>query len=147
MPDAAAERRPSADRWSVLEIIEHTAIVDNLFSARIAAQEPGEEEINNKERELSLFDKVSSPDQSIMAPQITHPKGIFHTCADALEHFENTRLKVGSILAAKEREVRCLRVAHPVLGTISGYEAFLLIAAHTQRHVAQILAIGTIGKS
>jgi hypothetical protein len=42
------------------------------------------------------------------------------------------------LFATRQANLRKLEIDHPVLGSISGYEAALVIAAHRLRHRNQI---------
>ena len=141
VPEERAKVRSQPECWSVVEIIEHVAIVDELFSKRILHAQSTPEMIRNPEREVFITTNIPLREQLISAPPAAHPQGIFATTSDALERFSKVRVRVSEILKEKEQNLRFLEVTHPVLGRISGYEAFLLLAAHTNRHVTQILEL------
>jgi hypothetical protein len=139
--DEEANYKSQPQCWSILEVVEHVVLVDMLSSRRIAKTEPVAEKIENADREQLISNKVSSREAPISAPAISHPQGKFSTVADALSDFEQGRARVLKVLAEREDSLRYLPIAHPVFGTISGYDCFLLIAAHTQRHRNQIREI------
>ncbi len=58
--------------------------------------------------------------------------------SEALAELSASRVRLIEMIEDREADLRYTEVNHPILGGISGYEAFLLIAAHAHRHANQI---------
>lgn len=132
-------------RWSVLECIEHIALVQDGFSGRILTSPVGAEAAANPERERELYRTVESRERAVPTPKVVEPRNTFVNLAEAMENFKQTHSRVLNRLKRVELNLRCLQVQHPVLGLLNGYEAFLVIGAHTMRHVAQIHELANEG--
>ena len=138
LSEVSARRKPGPGGWSAVECIEHIAMVDDGFSARIVKSQAGTEPVSDPAREATLVSMVVSRETPISAPAVVQPQGKFQTLPDALAHFDDTRKIVRERIADVEPRLRFLQVEHPVLGVITGYEAFLILPAHTHRHIKQI---------
>ncbi len=137
LPESIWQKAP-AGRWSGLECVEHIALVADGFSRQIVTSPMGAEGVANPEREADLYRMVHSRERAISAPQVVQPRNRFTTLSDAMAHFRQIHTEVLNRLKQVEPHLRSLQVQYPVLGLITGYEAFLTIGAHTMRHVAQI---------
>lgn len=139
--DQQAQQKINPDCWSILGIVEHVALVDTAFSGRIAESRPGSEELGDADREYLIRNRVSVRGAPLSAPVFTHPQDRFATMDAALTNFDEARSRVRDILRQTEDGLRHRPVTHPAFGVMSAYEAFLLIAAHTHRHINQIREI------
>src|SRR5262247_614103 len=86
LADAAAVSKPSPDRWSVLECIEHVVKVEERFlgwleNAAPIAPSP------NPQNEARLFGIVTDRTNKAAAVEAVVPSGRFHALPDALIAF------------------------------------------------------------
>ncbi len=138
LPDDVWKGGP-AGRWSGLECVEHICLVADGSSKMIVTSPVGAVEgVPNPEREADLYRMVQSREKTIPAPEGTQPRNRFTDVPEAMAYFQRTQTRVLQRLERAEPNLRRLQVQHPVLGLLNGYEAFLIIGAHTMRHVAQI---------
>ncbi len=72
------------------------------------------------------------------APERIRPKGRFATREETIRAFEERR--AANIAYARETSepLRDRFAPHPFAGVIDGYQWILFLAAHTDRHAAQI---------
>ena len=124
--------------WSVLECIEHIALVADGFSQRIVASPAGVQAPGNPGREEELHRLVRSRETRVAAPHRVQPQNRFASPDEALAEFDRVNAAVLLRLSEGEPQLRALQVQHPALGLLNGYEAFYVIDAHTRRHMAQI---------
>jgi DinB superfamily len=145
--------KPSPDRWSILEILEHMATVHQVVLRRVLEQlpqapgpEPG--------RDSQLLDALvvkKIPDRSIKAkaPEFIQPTGevapedslarIFADYERMIEILEATPGLREHILESPPLRV----VTQGAHTTLDGYQWVLTAAAHDERHVRQIEELKT----
>jgi uncharacterized damage-inducible protein DinB len=141
MDEAQAKARPDAERWSVLECVEHITIVEEYFFAQLEKAEKLDAPRINKEHEARLMAGVPDRSTRRQAPEMVRPSGRFATLAEALVHFNTRRER--SIQFAQDRagDLYYLTSEHPRFGTVNGVEWLIFIAGHGRRHTAQIQEI------
>ena len=137
-PESLAKTRPEADRWSVLECVEHVATVEEMFLKRLAGGEYTEASPEDKAKEVSLAARIVDRSSRRQAPETVRPTGRFTSLSEGLEHFDNARER--SLRFAQERAADLYSLAsfHPVFGPLNGVEALIIIASHSRRHAEQI---------
>ena len=137
IPEFLATIRPEAERWSVLECVEHVAMVEEVFLGRIAtgaSEVPPEDKI----KEAALAARVVDRSTRREAPETIRPKGRFTTLAQGMERFHGARARSVQFAQDNAANLYALTVAHPVFGQLNGVEALIIIAAHARRHAEQI---------
>ncbi len=148
VPPNLRDQSPAPDRWSVAQVLQHLALIENrvgaLISKRISgarAEGLGPEiessPILNERHAAKIADrsfKVSAP------PEIAPPSDIdAETAWAALEQSRETlRAAVisGDGLALSE-----IIHPHPVLGEINLYQWILFVGSHEVRHIGQVREI------
>ncbi len=135
-PHAAA--RPDAERWSVLDCVEHVTTVEEYFLGKLKASEKLAAPRIDKEKEAILSARIPDRSARIKAPAAVVPAGRFTTLAEALEQFNAGR--TASVRFAEDRsdDLYFLASEHPRFGTMNGVELMIAIAGHARRHAAQI---------
>jgi hypothetical protein len=135
-------RRPAPDRWSIAECAEHVAAAElplARFFASGARSEPSEEErreIRGKDDFVRKFLRDRS--QRGEAPERIRPKGRFATREETIRTFEERRAANLAYVRETSEPLRDRYGPHPFAGMIDGYQWVLFLAAHTDRHAAQI---------
>lgn len=137
LSDTEAAMRPSPECWSVIENIEHVAIVETNMLRRIREADPvvGDPPA---ERIAEIVEKVKVRAAKRQAPPTAHPTGECATIAAALEKFEVARKRTLELLQADDRDLHRHTIVHPAFGPVTVFECFHMIAAHPSRHAAQI---------
>ena len=136
--ESLATTRPEAERWSVLECVEHVATVEEMFLKRLASGEYSEAPAGDTAKEASLAARIVDRSSRRQAPETVVPKGRFTSLAEGLEQFEGARGR--SLQFARERaaDLYTLASMHPAFGPLNGVEALIIIASHSRRHAEQI---------
>lgn len=134
----SAIRKRAEGRWSPVDCIEHLVLVERAFGARIYRSSQEEEPILNEQREMEIRTTVPTRTQRFSAPEAAQPRGLFGDIPGALQGLMEVNARLADFVREKEESLRYRRVEHPVMGTITAYEAILLVAAHRRRHVGQI---------
>jgi hypothetical protein len=147
VPEMLRDRPPAADRWSVAEVLEHLALVEERFKTIIAdrlteARASG----LGAERETSpivptlnlagILDRSSKH----QAPDVVRPQGSDWTTAwSRLEDVRRSFLGVygsGDGLALAD-----VVHVHPRLGSLNLYQWGVWVGGHEARHTEQIREI------
>lgn len=144
VPPQFRDERPATDGWSVAQVLEHLAIVEEravTIVADLAAQAPA----TDASRALppSAFDRSALRDrtQRIEAPAPIQPTGTVDADA-AWERLTRSRSALASALAAAaDRDLGAVTRVHPRLGTLTGWQWVAALGGHEERHAAQIREI------
>jgi hypothetical protein len=133
--------KPAPDRWSVAEVVEHLALLEDLFANKLSAQISGAPagKLDAAKVDAEILAKVPDRSTKFQAPDYLVPTGRW-TPSEALEHFLADRRKTASFLTSMP-DLRSHVLTHPALGAMDGYEWVLAVAAHTERHTKQILEV------
>jgi hypothetical protein len=144
VPAARRGERPSPDRWSVAETVEHLAMTERLITKACtrqlaAAREAGlgaETETSSVLSSLPV-EAVASRANRLNAPERLVPTGID---ADvALRDLETARAAFREFVASCDGlALGQVSFPHPSLGPLNMYQWLLFVAGHQARHAAQI---------
>jgi hypothetical protein len=137
LSDEHARRRPEAERWSVLECVEHVILGDDAMLVRVSAHStpgapPGER------REELILRGMTNRERKFAAPELVRPTGRFSSMQDAIEVFRQRRARSVAYVEQYQEDPRNRTTLHPGLGPISCHEMFLALALHPARHALQI---------
>lgn len=137
--DQDAARRPSADRWSVLECLEHICLTEDSMYEAFTTRIPRVDEPGRRDREDDMIRGTLLRLEKIAAPERLRPIGRFASVAEALDHFSRGRTRITKYVESCDRDNRFYRAKHPTMGEITGEEFLIIIALHPARHASQIL--------
>lgn len=147
LSEAQLHARPDEQAWSIAQIVEHVAIVNEGMS-RICAKLLSKAEAHGQENDGSvrienefLQPGSSAAEQKFQAPEMVHPSGnvsVAESLAklDALQaHFDELRSKFESIDGTSHK------FPHPLFGDLSAQEWLVLSGGHEARHLRQVKRI------
>jgi hypothetical protein len=142
LTDAQLEYKPAADRWSVIECVEHITLIEKAISEgeQHLMQQPANPE---KRKEIKTTDEqiiknVEDRSHKVKAPEFGVPKHSYSSNAEAIKNFTDQRNKLIEYVTNTNDDMRNHVMDHPVLGPIDAYQLLLLDAAHTTRHTKQL---------
>ena len=149
VPSQLREKRPTPDRWSVAEVLEHLVRVESgltkLLTGRLAeARAAGQlaEEPDTSPVASSYHGLMLDRSRLIVAGERVIPRGEMDS-PSALVALTESRSKLRELIAAHDGlSIAVVSLPHPVFGPIDGYQWFLFIGSHEARHAAQIREIG-----
>ena len=136
---AQANFKPAPDRWSVAEIIEHLAIVEDLVIGRISQLLESSTTVQPQKVEDSdtvLIAKVRDRSRKFQAPDPIQPAGA--PLSDSLERLAANRAKLVDLLNSAPSDFRQRSMPHPVLGPLDAHQWLIAVAGHCGRHTQQI---------
>jgi hypothetical protein len=139
--DEVVSWRPGENRWSVLECAEHVANVEHRIFRTIQKAPSTEPSPEDPQREREIYDRVAMRSTPVPAPEMVRPSGRYASLSEALAAFIETRRSAIEFLKTSGRDLRSISAVHPILGSCSGYEYVIIMAAHPVRHAGQIREI------
>jgi len=138
-------RPPGPGRWSIAECAEHIVAaelpLDRFFASGARLQPTDEErrEIRRKDEFVRAYLRDRSRRDE--APERIRPKGRFATREETIQTFEERRAANLAYVRETAEPLRDRFAPHPFAGVLDGYQWVLFLAAHTDRHAAQIQEI------
>lgn len=134
--------KPSAEVWSVGEIAEHIAVSDELIPQMAAGAlkgkpAPEKRKANARAEDAKILAAVAQRDQKAKAPAAFVPTGRFKDLAAVVAAFKASRDKNIAYVRETRDELRSYFAQGPA-GEIDALQVYVLMAAHTERHVKQM---------
>jgi hypothetical protein len=141
------ERKPAPDRWSVAEVLEHLAIVEERIVGLLATMIPAAPLAGRDDGAgaAPTIDRARLRNRTarVQAPDPIQPTGTM-TTEDAWQRLERSRARLLEVLdTAVGRDLTAIGRAHPVLGQLDGYQWIAAVGGHEERHAAQIRELAT----
>lgn len=137
--------KPSPQVWSLAEVAEHLALSEerlfNIATQRALKSPLNEEEkktLSTRQKDELILKQVPVRDQKMQAPEMLVPSGRFSSRDDVIAAFQKKRDSNIAYIKETQDELRGHFFTHPVLGPLDAYQWFLMMAAHTERHVNQM---------
>jgi uncharacterized damage-inducible protein DinB len=148
VPTSARDRRPSEDRWSVAEVLEHLALVEENIPQRVKAlvTEQRTNGLGAERESTSIAETIDSAfmldrSKKRVAREAMQPRSGVDAAA-AWTRLERARQVTHETLRELDGvALSDVSAPHPALGSLNGYQWFLFLAAHEGRHTAQIREI------
>jgi hypothetical protein len=146
LSDAQWNFKPTPDRWSVAEVLEHIAATEDMFltmiKERVLTAPPGpprtDEEI--KKTDEGILRMVPDRSQKRQAPEPLRPTNRFGSPEAARNHFLETRAKLEELLKSTP-DLRAHAADSPTGGKFDAYEWILFAGGHSERHTKQMLEV------
>ena len=138
--------KPSADEWSPADCVEHLAVVEAMLIGRIqkaieGPAAPADELAQCAGKEKLIEKAVPSRGVKVKAPEPARPSGRFGNAADLIAHFKKTRAHTIEYARTTTDPIRERTIPHFVFGPLDGYQWLIFIAAHTDRHLKQLVEV------
>jgi len=135
---------PEPGRWSAAANIEHLAIVEERIAGLIRKQldEARAEGVGRDEETTPILptlglERVVNRETRVNAPAFAQPAGM--SAVDAWTRLERAGQSVRDVLRSADGvALGGITFPHPLFGPLSLYQWFGFIAAHEERHAAQI---------
>jgi len=149
VPPAQRESRPSPDRWSVGEIVEHVAMTERMLTKACARQLAASREAGLAEEtdtssilELMPIGQIANRERRLDAPARLLPKGV--DTETSWRELESARAAFREFVTSCDGlALSQVSFPHPALGPLNLYQWLLFTAGHQARHAAQIREIAT----
>jgi hypothetical protein len=135
VPEELCRVRPSDDRWSVIDCVEHIVIAENAWHVRLQGRQHVIEPIDRAKDAFVL--RVADRTEKRSAPERAWPKGRYATLAEAAQEFRAARERTIAFAERTDEDFRDFSVKH-ALGVLDIHQFLLLAAAHAECHAKQI---------
>jgi hypothetical protein len=135
--------REREERWSLAENLEHLILFE-LFIRKIVAKiltEPARSENLPTVEDAHVLALREVGETKLKTRDIALPKGALGDPDKLQKHFQRERAKTIDFARTVEGDLRAHFFAHLILGELDAYQWLLLIAQHTERHIAQMKAV------
>jgi len=148
--EAQSKFKEGPERWSILEIAEHLAVIEDFlfgYATGPVLKSPAKPELGARTaEEIKAADErmlVSVVDRSKkgQAPEQAKPTGRYATLAAASTAFHEKRAKVIEYAKTTQDPLRAHGTANPAGRLSDVYQYLLMLSAHTERHVLQMLEV------
>jgi DinB superfamily len=150
VPIPDRERRPSPDRWSVAEVVEHLAIVEGRVTARLTealeaappAALPAGHVLPPVDR--SFLDRVGDRTNRFKTGAPSEPRGAMDAeaawaaAASSREAFRRLLERADGL------DVGGIVLPHPAFGPLTFYQWAVFLSGHDARHAEQIREIAAL---
>jgi len=133
-----ARMHAAADRWSVLECVEHVILAENRMFDLLAKESEPSPAISDGSREERVRFRSVDREFKFQAPQFSKPAGRFTSLAAAVDEFRRCRARTATYLTQCNDELRARTAMHPVIGPVSCQELLIILSLHPARHAKQI---------
>jgi hypothetical protein len=142
--------KPAPGRWSIAEILEHMVLAQDYILGPVRKQlstAPAPGERNTKRVDEIVIDQMPDRTAKFQAPEFLQPTGRrvpADFMARLLKNYAELRkyLETTPDLRAHAVDAPALKaISKGAYDSIDGYQAILLVAAHTERHTKQILEV------
>ena len=137
-PSQAAFRM-SPDSWSILDVVEHLAIAEPQYWQQVQAsmkQPPTKDTIEATDAAI-LWYGIDRTNRA-RTGEARVPKGRFAGLDQALGAFRTLRAEMTSYAKTTKEDLRSRKLLE---GNMDVYQWFVMISAHSQRHILQIREI------
>lgn len=142
-----ARWRPSPERWSILEYVEHLAISDDALVELVerALQSPARPESDEERRAREQKIRETPMPRGVnRAPEALRPSARFASLADALSAFVAARERTLEYTRTTKEDLRSHFAPHNVLGPLDGYQWLVGNARHAESHAGHICEIRSL---
>ena len=132
---------PDGEKWTIAEIIEHVAIVQDGISAKLLTQAQAAGKTADGAARLSEnFASKAAEAQTLKfeAPDRVRPTGK-QSIEDSLRKMDEARSELEKLRPLFE-SVECsdYKFPHPFMGDLTAHEWLALVGGHEARHLQQI---------
>ncbi len=145
LSDAQWNFKPSPERWSAAECAEHITVTEQAIFGAVqkilkAPAEPEKKELARGKDEL-VVKAVPDRSRKVTAPEAVRPTSRWPGRDALLRQFEETRARTIAFTRSTQDDLRAHFYPHFVLKELDAYQWLLFLAAHCERHTAQILEV------
>ena len=138
--------KPSPEAWSIAEISEHLALLEQELPQIVARAlklpaAPEKKPAKPREADAKLLAMLPQRTTKAQAPEAFKPSGKFKDGKAAVAAFQAARDKNLDAMRTTKEPLREHFLKHPALGELDAYQWYLMVAGHAERHVNQMLEV------
>lgn len=152
VPASLRDRKPAPDRWSVAEVVEHLAIVEQRVAALLtmrvtAARASGagpDPETSSVVESYPNPGAVVDRSNKAVSPSPVQPTGTVDATAGTRALVQAHAAMISSLQNASGVSLTEMMQTHPVFGPLNLYHFIVALGLHDLRHAAQIREVGEL---
>lgn len=138
--------KPSPAAWSVAETAEHIAASEDFLFETItrkiaAAPADPARKAEVKGKDETVLAAIRDRAKKATAPEPLLPKRRWAGPQALVDHFRRSRDTTIAYVEKTDTDLRSRFAPHPAVGLLDAYQWILLTAAHSGRHIDQILEV------
>lgn len=138
LSEPQANFKTSSEAWSIANIAEHLAIVEDFTIVRLEQIISEPDGGNFRDADAVLFSKAADRSSKREAPEQVRPTG--KPLASSLERLAVNHKKMSDMIrSAPEGHFRRHSMPHRVFGPLDGHQWLVFTAGHCARHTEQII--------
>jgi hypothetical protein len=144
-----ARWKPTPERWSILQYIEHLAVSDDALVGLVKRSLESPELIETDEQRRAREQKIREtpiPRGVNRAPEHLKPVARFDSLADAVKAFLAARERTIEYAQSTTDDLRKHFTPHPVLGQLDGYQWLCGNARHAETHASHVVEIRSMAE-
>jgi hypothetical protein len=123
--------------WSILHCAEHVATAERQMMTMWNKLAAAGRSIPEKDK--AVPENALNREKKNTSPERSRPNGRYTELSAAIADFRTNRAtSIAALQGSTLDDLRGKVVQHPLAGEIDGYQLFRLMAAHAERHAAQI---------
>lgn len=131
--------------WSIAETMEHIALAENgIWQAVKQGLTKEADESRRNEVQITdeaVYSRTSSRNFKAVSPEVIKPVGKFADAETALAFFTKRRNATIEYVQTTTDDLRNRYWKHPFAGIIDLYQTIIFLAAHSDRHIEQIIEL------
>lgn len=132
-----AQLKPSAESWSIEEIVEHVAVAEHGMYRLITELHERSDDPHEAESAVSLARAGDRKMTPLAAPPRVFPKGRFGRLHGAMKQFLENRERTIEFVRNCPEDLLFRLIRHP-LGVLNGRDCLSVLTYHPSRHIEQI---------
>lgn len=137
--------KAAPDQWSIAEVTEHIALAETgIFQITQGSLKAPADSSKRKEitvTEADIKKRLTNRTTKVQSPEVIKPTGKFPSTEQAFQAFVARRNATIDYIDKTDDDLLNHFWKHPATGTIDLYQTILLIAAHSERHILQIIEV------
>ncbi|HSJ39270.1 MAG TPA: DinB family protein [Planococcus sp. (in: firmicutes)] len=134
--DEQLNHKPAQGKWSVMQILDHLQLMENVIARNIAKEL--ERETSKKAMKKPIQITVSRAIK-VDAPSYTQPSDDFVNLSAMKVKLEASRTRLNQIYDnASEEALKSKSLPHPVFGKVPLIQWFPFVGLHEKRHLKQL---------
>ena len=140
LSDAQLNFKPAADRWSVLECVQHIVLSSQfmLQGEQAAMKQPNDSNWKASVSDTMLIRMTEDRSHKVQTMEPMKPvHSPYKTLNETLTAFNNDRDKLIEYVKTSQDDMHAHFIKAP-FGMLDCYQMVLLISAHTNRHTQQL---------
>jgi len=137
LSEQQARFKPSAERWSIEDIVEHVAVAEHGMYRFISDLHEVSTDPHTTESAASLARSSDRKTMPLPAPQRVLPTRRFDSLHAALGKFLENRARTIEFVENCTDDLRLRLIQHP-LGLMNGQDCLTVLTHHPARHIDQI---------